>query len=293
MSAKKKATRTRAANAAHDGIGESTPRPAAPDARKPRTTKPRATRTSRPRASSALYPDLPVALPRTTPEQRARAERLLLALRAHYPDAHCELTHSSAHELLVATILSAQCTDVAVNKATPALFARFPTPAAYAQATPAEIEPYIRSLGFFRNKAKSIHGAMTLLVEKFNGEVPRTMDELLTLPGVARKTAGVVLGNIFKINDGVVVDTHVERLSKRLGLARPSDAPADVENRLMSLFPRESWCDLSHMLIFHGRRACKARHVPCGKHPICAEFRVRCNNERWDGEAGAGASQAT
>jgi endonuclease III len=219
---------------------------------------------------------------RVTQKQRERAVRLLAALRAHYPDAHCELHHTSAHELLVATILSAQTTDVAVNKVTPALFKAFPTPAAFAAASPEEIEPYIRTIGLFRNKSKAVHAAMTALVERFGGEVPRTMDELLTLRGVARKTANVVLGNAFGIQDGVVVDTHVERLSKRLGLA-PRDANvARVERYLMELFPQESWCDLSHMIIFHGRRACAARPPGgcCRDHEICREFGERCELKR-------------
>lgn len=226
------------------------------------------------------HDDLDLALPRTTPSARARAARLLAALEAAYPDARCELNYRSPHELLVATILSAQCTDVAVNKATPALFARFPTPADYAAATPGEIEPYVRSLGFFRNKAKAVHLAMKEIVERHGGQVPRTMAELLSLHGVARKTAGVVLGNCFGINDGVVVDTHVHRLSQRLGLAPRGATVAATERWLMALFPRPRWCDLSHLLIFHGRRACKARGTSCSAHPICKEFGTRCELRR-------------
>lgn len=211
-----------------------------------------------------------------TAAQRARAGELLSALREHYPDAHCELTHTCPHELLVATILSAQATDVSVNKVTPALFKRFPTPAAYAASSPEEIEPFIRTIGLFRNKARAVHGAMTTIVERFGGEVPRTMEGLLTLRGVARKTANVVLGNSFGINEGVVVDTHVQRLAVRLGLAPGGSSVAEIERRLMALFPRESWCDLSHLLIFHGRRACKARMAGCAAHPICAKFGGRC-----------------
>jgi endonuclease-3 len=220
--------------------------------------------------------DLPFKLPRVSPSAKSRADKVLAALNAHYADAHCELTHSSPHELLVATILSAQATDVSVNKATPALFAAFPTPADYARATPEQIEPYIKTIGLYRNKAKSVQAAMKDVVEKFNGQVPRTMDELLTLRGVGRKTAGVVLGNCFNINVGVVVDTHVERLSQRLGLVPKGTNVAKVEQRLMALFPRDSWCRLSHQLIFHGRYACKARGVVCGSHPICAEFGQHC-----------------
>jgi endonuclease-3 len=222
---------------------------------------------------------VPFPIPRVSAAEKRRALALLEALSAAYPDAHCELNYSSPHELLIATILSAQCTDAAVNKATPALFARFPKPADYAAASPAEIEPYVKSLGFFRQKARSVHAAMTAIGEQFGGEVPRTMDELLSLRGVARKTANVVLGNAFGVNDGVVVDTHVERLSKRMGLAPPDAKVAEIEKRLMALFPRERWADLSHLLIFHGRRACKARGADCS-HPICAKFGVTCENRR-------------
>jgi len=231
------------------------------------------------RTGKTVSTDLPIPfdLPRTTAAQRARAGEILKALAAEYPDAHCELTHSSPHELLIATILSAQTTDVSVNKATPALFKRFRKPADFAAATPEEIEPYIRSLGFFRMKAKAIHESMKVLVEKFGGQVPRTMDELLSLRGVARKTANVVLGNAFGINHGVVVDTHVERLSKRFALAQPKDTVQAIERKLMALFPRDRWCDLSHLLIFHGRRACKARGAKCD-HPICGRFGSACEN---------------
>jgi endonuclease-3 len=213
---------------------------------------------------------------RTLQRDRDRAAMLLSALRASYPDAHCELNYRSPHELLIATILSAQTTDVAVNKATPALFARFPTPADYANASPEAIEPYIKSIGLFRNKAKAVHAAMNTLVREHGGQVPRTMEELLTLRGVARKTANVVLGNAFNTNVGVVVDTHVQRLAVRLGLAHASANVAQIERRLMELFPQDSWCQLSHMMIFHGRRACKARMAACADHPICAEFGAHC-----------------
>ncbi|MBM4108947.1 MAG: endonuclease III [Phycisphaerae bacterium] len=220
--------------------------------------------------------DLPFELPRVSARERARAGKLLAALRAHYPDARCELDHSSPHELLVATILSAQATDAGVNRATPALFARFPTPAHYAAAAPADIEPCIRSIGLFRNKARAIQAAMKDVAERFGGEVPRTMDELLTLRGVARKTANVVLGNAYGINVGFVVDTHVERLAVRLGLAKPGTTTAMIERRLMALFPRDRWCLAGHALIFHGRRACKARAAACADHPICRRFGTAC-----------------
>ncbi|MCC6676817.1 MAG: endonuclease III [Phycisphaerales bacterium] len=227
-------------------------------------------------ARVAVEPEIPFDLPRVTAGQRERAGRLLAALERAYPNARCELNYTKPHELLAATILSAQATDSGVNKATPALFARFPAPADYAAAAPGDIEPYIRTIGLFRNKAKAVHAAMREITEKFGGEVPRTMDELLTLRGVARKTANVVLGNAFGINVGVVVDTHVERLSVRLGLAEAGTPIPRIERRLMALFPRDRWCEVSHLLIFHGRYACKARGVECPSHPVCAEFGSAC-----------------
>jgi endonuclease-3 len=206
-----------------------------------------------------------------TAAQRARALRLLKALKARYPDAHCELDFKSPHELLVATILSAQATDVGVNKATPKLFAAFPTPADYAKASPSAIEPYVRSLGFFRNKAKAVFESMTRVHEVYGGQVPRTMEELLTLRGVARKTANVVLSNVYDTNVGVVVDTHVQRLATRFGLTRHSE-PTKIEQDLMALFPQQDWGVLSHLLIWHGRRVCKARGGSCDEDSICGEF---------------------
>ncbi len=216
--------------------------------------------------------DIPFQLPEVADTDKRRARRLYKSLAERYPEAHCELNYGSAHELLVATILSAQATDVGVNKATPALFKAFPTPADYAAVTPTDIEPYIKTIGLFRNKAKSVHAAMTTVADEFDGEVPQTMEDLLTLRGVARKTANVVLGNAFGINMGVVVDTHVERLSKRFGLV-PDDATVQqVERRLMALFPRDKWCMLSHLLIFHGRRVCKARGGLCREDSICRRY---------------------
>lgn len=220
--------------------------------------------------------DLPFALPQVSAAERTRAMALLKALDEHYPHARCELDYRSPHELLVATILSAQATDASVNKATPALFAAFATPADFARASPEAIEPYIKSIGLYRNKAKAIHAAMTTLVERFGGEVPRTMDELLTLRGVARKTANVVLGNAFGINVGMPIDTHCQRLAGRFKLAPPGATVEAIERRLMALFPRERWCEVSHKLIFHGRYACKARGVTCEGHPVCAAFGVGC-----------------
>lgn len=209
------------------------------------------------------------------PAARRRAERLLRALREHHPDARCELNFTAHHELLIATILSAQCTDANVNKATPALFARFPSPADYASASPAEIEPFIRSLGLFRAKALAIHQSMAAIVREHAGSVPDTMEDLLALRGVARKTANVVLSVGFGINVGVVVDTHVHRLSQRFGLVPPGTNVPRTERALMQLFQRQDWGDLSHLLIFHGRRACTARSVRC-EHPVCLEFGVHC-----------------
>jgi endonuclease-3 len=186
------------------------------------------------------WPAVPFALPRKTAAQRARAKRLLDQLRDRYPQASCRLDWTQPHELLVATILSAQATDESVNAATPALFRRFPTPADFARAAPADIEPFVRTIGLWRNKARAVHEAMAALVERHGGQVPRTMDELLELRGVARKTANVVLGNCFGIQAGVVVDTHVGRLAKRMGLTRHDD-PVKVERDLMALFPREAW----------------------------------------------------
>jgi endonuclease-3 len=222
----------------------------------------------------------PFELPKVSGAAKARAARVLEELTRHYPSAHCELTYRSPHELLIATILSAQSTDVGVNKVTPALFARFPAPQDYAAVTPEEIEPYIRSTGFFRNKAKAVHAAMSAIVERFGGEVPRTMDDLLSLRGVARKTANVVLGNAFNINAGFVVDTHIERLSRRFGLVPEGATVQMIERYLMALFPQESWCSLSHMFIWYGRRACKARMACCSDHLICREFGVHCELPR-------------
>ena len=216
------------------------------------------------------------ALPRKTAAQKERAMRVLEALYRHYPDAHCELKYRTPVELLVAVILSAQSTDAGVNKATPALFRKFQTPQDYANSSPQQIEAYIRTIGLFRNKAKAIHGAMTRIVQEYGGNVPQTMDELLTLRGVARKTANVVLGEAFGLAEGVVVDTHVNRVANRLGLTRQSD-PVKIERDLMAMFPREHWTQLSHLLIWHGRYSCKARGALCAEHPLCVEF---CSNAK-------------
>ena len=198
----------------------------------------------------------------TVSKAKQFASELYKRLLALYPDARCALNHRNAFELLIATILSAQCTDVRVNMVTPALFKRFPKPADFAKASVSEIETLIRSTGFYRNKAKSILGASKLLMEKFQGQVPRTMEQLLELPGVARKTANVVLGNAFGINVGMVVDTHIGRLSRRLGLTK-HDAPTKGERDLLKLFPSENWMMLAHLLIYHGRQVCAARKPAC------------------------------
>jgi len=200
--------------------------------------------------------------PKLTPTPTARALALCEALPRIYPDAHCELTFSNPLELLIATILSAQCTDVQVNKVTPALFKKYRSARAYAAADPRELEHDLRSIGLYRAKAKNIRACCRLLVDDHGGAVPQTMDELVKLPGVGRKTANVVLGNAFGQNVGVVVDTHVARLSARLGLTRQTD-PKKIEPVLMKLVPQKDWTFFSHWLIFHGRRRCKAVTPDC------------------------------
>jgi endonuclease III len=192
----------------------------------------------------------------------ARTEKIMAALHATYPDAHCELNHSNPLELLIATILSAQCTDKQVNIVTAELFQKYRTPAGYANAPIAELENDIKRIGLFRAKAKSIQACCRALIEKHSGQVPRTMEELTALGGVGRKTANVVLGNAFNINVGVVVDTHVARLSHRLGLTRAT-TPEKIEADLQKLIPREQWCLFSHLIIWHGRRRCLARLPDC------------------------------
>jgi endonuclease-3 len=207
----------------------------------------------------------------TAAARAARALRILDTLRRTYPGADCALRHRSAYELLVATILSAQCTDERVNQVTPELFARFPNAAALARAEEGELQAQIRSTGFFRNKAKSLLGMARRVCEQFGGRVPDTMDALLTLPGVARKTANCVLGTWFGKNEGIVVDTHVGRLAQRLGLltaARNDKDAVKIEQDLMRLFPRESWTFLAHALIHHGRQVCQARKPRCEVCPL-------------------------
>lgn len=197
--------------------------------------------------------------------RKARTLEIIARLKSAYPDAHCSLNHRNPFELLVATILSAQCTDERVNMTTPALFHRYPDPASLANADTTELEELIKSTGFFRNKAKSLLGMANALVDYHDSTVPAVMDSLVDLPGVGRKTANVVLGNAFNMNEGVVVDTHVGRLSTRLGLTKQTDA-VSIENDLIPLVPREDWTIFSHLLIYHGRAVCKA---PTPKHNEC------------------------
>jgi len=209
-------------------------------------------------------------MPRTSIQNKLETvSRLIDGLRRAYPDAHCELNHANALELLVATILSAQCTDKMVNRVTPALFQKHRTAADFAAADLAGLENDIRSLGFFRNKARSVRGCCRELVERHGGEVPRTMAELTALPGVGRKTANVLLGNAFGVNEGLVVDTHVTRLAGRLGLSRQRQ-PERIEQDLMKLVPRDQWAMFSHWLIWHGRRRCLARNPDCAGCELAA-----------------------
>ena len=215
-----------------------------------------------------------ITLPTRTASEKTRAKRVYDALLKRYPDAHCELDFKNPLQLLIATILSAQATDVGVNKATPGLFRKFRTAADFASSTPEQIEEYIKTIGLFRSKAKSVHAACTTIVENYGGKVPDDMDDLITLRGVARKTANVVLGNAFGKNEGVVVDTHVSRLAARFGLSEETK-PDKIERDLMALFPQDRWTMLSHLLIFHGRRVCKARNALCADDSICKRY---CSN---------------
>jgi endonuclease-3 len=201
------------------------------------------------------------------PVAPARISEILARLDQLYPDVTCALTHSSAWELLVATILSAQSTDVNVNRVTPELFRKYPTVQAFAALTPEQLQPDVRSTGFFRNKAKSVVGAAQRVVAEFGGQVPDDMEKLLTIPGVARKTANVVLGSWFKKGVGVVVDTHVHRISRRLELTQEDD-PRKIEQDLMKVIPQEKWILFSHQIIWHGRSLCPARKPKCADCPL-------------------------
>jgi endonuclease-3 len=200
--------------------------------------------------------------PKTAAERTARVAELLKRLDRMYPDATCALIHHDPWQLLVATILSAQCTDKRVNEVTPGLFAKYPTPQDFAGVRPEVLAQDIRSTGFFNNKAKSIVGAARKIVNEFGGKVPRTMDEMLTIPGAARKTANVVLGTAYGIAAGVVVDTHVQRVSRRLDLTKATD-PKKIEQDLMKIIPSQRWILFSHQIILHGRALCQARSPKC------------------------------
>ena len=200
----------------------------------------------------------------TKSQKKDRTQQIIKLLKRAYPDAHCALNHTNSFELLIATILSAQCTDERVNIVTADLFRKYRNPEDYLKVRDTELQQDIRTTGFFRNKTKSIQGASKVLIEKFGGEVPQTMEELLELPGVARKTANVVLGVAYGIAAGIVVDTHVSRLSNRLGLTKRREA-TKIELDLQALVPKKDWIIFAHLLIFHGRRICKARR------PLCEE----------------------
>jgi endonuclease-3 len=225
-------------------------------------------------AEAAAHPDFPrqVRIQKRVKNARKlplkqRVRLILRRLDKAYPKATCALEHRTAFQLLISTILSAQCTDERVNQVTKTLFPKYPTPRDFAAADPREMEQYIRPTGFFRNKTKSILGASKMLLGKFGGEVPRTMEELLELPGVARKTANVVLGTAFGLATGVVVDTHVMRLSRRLDLSREDD-PKKIEQDLMKIIPKKKWIEISHQLIWHGRLVCQARKPKCVECPV-------------------------
>jgi len=226
----------------------------------------RPVRKPKPKKKPARVSRTPKKSPGTDPK---RVRAILAKLDEAYPSVTCALEHRNPFELLIATILSAQCTDVRVNEVTKTLFRKYPTPEALAYAHPLELQQEIRPTGFFRNKTKSVMGASKKIVEEFSGAVPRTMEQLLTLPGVARKTANVVLGTAFGIAAGVVVDTHVQRVSRRLDLTRQTE-PKKIELDLMRVVPREKWILFSHQLIWHGRRVCQARKPRC----------MECNLER-------------
>ena len=217
-------------------------------------------------------PASPKKSPPTDPLNPDRVRQIITGLDQMYPDVTCALTHRSAWELVVATILSAQCTDVRVNMVTPGLFEKYPTVQDFAALEPEQLEPEIRSTGFFRNKSKSVVGAARKVVSDFGGNVPQTMEELLTLPGVARKTANVVLGTWFKKNEGVVVDTHVTRISQAPG-TNPQEDAQKIEQDLMRIVPRDRWTDFSHEVIWHGRKLCVARNPKCAD----CEFEKLCH----------------
>lgn len=228
--------------------------------KKTSTKKKPARKKSKPAKSGKTSQAVKAARAAGTEPQRVRA--ILAKLDEAYPNATCELKHQNAFQLLISTILSAQCTDVRVNQVAETLYQKYPDAKAFAYATPSELEQEIRPTGFFRNKTKSVMGASKAIIEKFGGEVPRTMEEILTLPGVARKTANVVLGTAYGIPSGIVVDTHVQRIANRLDLTRNED-PKKIEQDLMQVIPKEKWIQFSHQIIWHGRRVCQARKPKC------------------------------
>jgi endonuclease III len=228
--------------------------------KKPASAKPKSAKPAK--AAKAAKPG------RAAGTDPKRVAAILAKLDEAYPNATCELKHENAFQLLISTILSAQCTDVRVNQVAETLYKKYPDAQAFAYATPSELELEIRPTGFFRNKTKSVMGASKAIIEKFGGQVPRTMEEILTLPGVARKTGNVVLGTAYGITSGIVVDTHVQRISNRLDLTRNED-PKKIEQDLMQIIPREKWIQFSHQIIWHGRRVCQARKPKC----------VECNLE--------------
>jgi endonuclease III len=218
-----------------------------------------------------VAPPAPVKRPKTAAERKARVAEILAMLAKMYPEAVCALHHSNPWELLVATILSAQCTDKRVNEVTPGLFAKYPTPSDFAAVAPEVLAQDIRSTGFFNNKAKSIVGAAKKVMSEFGGKVPRTMEELLTIPGAARKTANVVLGTAYNVATGVVVDTHVQRITARLDFTKETD-PGKIEQDLMKIIPRDQWIVFAHRIILHGRALCVARNPKCAEcaiNPLC------------------------
>jgi endonuclease III len=232
------------------------------------TSKTKSAKRAKPEKGAKRKPSKGAASAGTDPK---RVAVILAKLDEAYPDAVCELKHENPFQLLISTILSAQCTDVRVNQVTETLYKKYPTPEAFAYATPKDLEQEIRPTGFFRNKTKSVMGASKAIVEQFGGQVPRTMEEILTLPGVARKTANVVLGTGYDIASGVVVDTHVTRLSQRLDLTHNED-PKKIEQDLMQIIPQDKWIQFSHQIIWHGRRVCQARKpncVACNLETLC------------------------
>ena len=239
-------------------------------------------RKSKPAAAKPARAKAPATKPAPAGKKQrldpAQVARTYAKLRERHSDAHCELDHKSAFQLILATVLSAQSTDVMVNKITPELFKRWPTPKALAHAEPSEVEKVLSKIGMYRQKTKNVIGLSKLLLEEHAGEVPRTLAELVKLPGVGRKTANVVLGVAFGTPEGVVVDTHVQRISQRLGWTKHTE-PVEIEQDLMALFPRSDWDMLSHTLIFHGRRICAARKPACAACPVSAECPSAFNAE--------------